>query len=113
MHLLFWLSLLPFSTGWLSETHFARAPTALYGVSVLMPAIAYYILQRVIIRQQGADGALAHAIGPDVKGKLSPLLYLAGIGFAFVLPWVSYALYIAVALMWLVPDRRIESVTKG
>ena len=113
MHLLFWLSLLPFTTGWLSESHFARAPTALYGASLLMPAIAYYILQLVIIRHQGPNSALARAIGSDIKGKLSPLLYLAGIGFAFVLPLVSYALYIAVALMWLVPDRRIESVTKG
>ena len=113
MHLLFWLSLVPFSTGWISEAHFARAPTALYGVSLLMPAIAYYLLQLAIIRQQGRDGALARAIGRDLKGKISPVFYLVGIACAFALPWVSYALYIAVALIWLVPDRRIERIVKG
>ena len=113
MHLLFWLSLVPFSTGWISEAHFARAPTALYGVSLLMPAIAYYLLQLAIIRQQGRDGALARAIGRDLKGKISPVFYLVGIACAFALPWVSYAPYIAVALIWLVPDRRIERIVKG
>jgi uncharacterized membrane protein len=113
MHLLFWLSLVPFTTGWMSETHFAHAPTALYGVSLLMPAIAYYLLQLTIIRHQGHDSALARAIGRDVKGKISPVLYLTGIACAFAAPWVSYALYAAVALMWLVPDRRIERVAKG
>jgi uncharacterized membrane protein len=108
MHLLFWLSLVPFSTDWISETHFARVPTALYGLSLLMPAVAFYLLQRAIIRHQGSDGALARAIGRDLKGKLSPLVYLAGIACAFALPWLSYALYIAVAAIWLVPDRRIE-----
>jgi uncharacterized membrane protein len=108
MHLLFWLSLLPFATGWMGENHFAQAPTALYGAALLMPAIAYYLLQRAIIRQQGADGPLARALGRDVKGKLSPFLYLAAIGTAFVQPWVSHAVYVLVALMWLVPDRRIE-----
>jgi uncharacterized membrane protein len=108
MHLLFWLSLIPFATGWISESHFARVPTALYGAALLMPAIAYYLLQTVIIRQQGRDGPLARAVGRDLKGKASPPLYLTGIAFAFVLPWVSYAIYVFVALMWLVPDPRIE-----
>ena len=108
MHLLFWLSLIPFATGWISESHFARVPTALYGAALLMPAIAYYVLQAAIIRRQGRDGPLARAVGRDLKGKVSPLLYLTGIAFAFVLPAVSYAIYVFVALMWLVPDRRIE-----
>jgi len=113
LHLLFWLSLIPFATAWTSETHFARIPTAVYGVSLLMPAIAYYLLQRAIVRRQGRDGALARAVGRDIKGKISPLLYLTAIGCAFVLPWVSYAIYVGVALLWLVPDRRIECVVKG
>jgi uncharacterized membrane protein len=108
MHLLFWLSLIPFATGWISESHFARVPTALYGAALLMPAIAYYVLQTAIIRRQGPQGRLARAVGRDLKGKLSPLLYLTGIALAFVLPAVSYAIYVFVALMWLVPDRRIE-----
>ncbi|HET9902802.1 MAG TPA: hypothetical protein VFQ27_03775 [Xanthobacteraceae bacterium] len=113
MHLLFWLSLVPFATAWISETHFAPAPTALYGLALLMPAIAYYLLQRAIIRRQGPDGPLARAVGRDVKGKISPLFYLGGIAFAFAAPWISYALYVAVALIWLVPDRRIERLAKG
>jgi uncharacterized membrane protein len=113
MHLLFWLSLVPFTTGWMSETHFASAPTALYGVSLLMPAIAYYLLQLAIVHREGNDGALARALGRDVKGKISPVLYLVGIVCAFALPWVSYGLYVLVALMWLVPDRRIERRVKG
>jgi uncharacterized membrane protein len=108
MHLLFWLSLIPFATAWISETRFSHAPTALYGLSLLMPAIAYYLLQRAIIRRQGADGPLAHALGRDLKGRISPLIYLTGIACAFALPWVSYTLFIGAALMWLVPDRRIE-----
>lgn len=108
MHLLFWLSLLPFATGWMGENHFTQAPTALYGAALLMPAIAYYLLERAIIRHQGAHGPLARALGRDVKGKISPLLYLAAIGMAFVLPWISHAIYVLVALMWLLPDRRIE-----
>jgi len=112
MHLMFWLSLLPFATGWMGENHFARAPTALYGAALLMPAIAYYLLQLAIVRHQGADGPLAKALGRDVKGKVSPFLYLAAIGMAFVLPWISHAIYVLVALMWLVPDRRIEKGLK-
>jgi uncharacterized membrane protein len=113
MHLLFWLSLVPFTTNWISETHFAPAPTARYGVSLLMPAIAYVLLQRAIIHRQGRDGALARAVGRDVKGKISAIMYVVGIACAFLLPWVSYALYVAVALTWLVPDRRIERGVKG
>ena len=109
MHLLFWLSLLPFATGWMGENHFAQLPTALYGVALLMPAIAYYVLQITIIRHQGAQGTLAKAVGSDFKGRVSPVLYLAAIGLAFVLPWISHAIYVLVALMWLVPDRRIEN----
>ena len=108
MHLLFWLSLIPFATGWMGENHFARLPTALYGVALLMPAIAYYLLQMTIVAHQGNDGTLARAIGRDDKGKISPPLYLVAIGFAFVAPWVSQAIYVLVALMWLIPDRRIE-----
>jgi uncharacterized membrane protein len=108
MHLLFWLSLIPFATGWMGENHFAELPVAIYGVALLMPALAYYILQLCIIRANGSDKTLANALGRDIKGKLSPLFYIAGIGLAFVDPRISSALYIAVALMWLVPDRRIE-----
>lgn len=109
-HLLFWLSLIPFATGWMGENHFARLPTALYGVALLMPAIAYYVLQRAIIRRNGSDGALAKALGSDFKGKASPFAYLAAIALAFYLPWLSLAIYVGMALVWLVPDRRIEKV---
>lgn len=113
MFLLFWLSLIPFATGWLGENHRAQLPTAIYGVALLMPAISYYILQRAIVRLHGADGALAKALGSDIKGKISPVFYLAGITFAFVEPWVSQAFYVLVALMWLVPDRRIEKALQS
>lgn len=108
LHLLFWLSLFPFTTGWMGENHLAPTPTAVYGFVLLMAAIAYYILQRTIIAQQGRDSLLAAAIGKDRKGKLSPVFYLAAIPLAFVSPWISSGLYVLVALMWLVPDRRIE-----
>jgi uncharacterized membrane protein len=107
-HLLFWLSLIPFATGWLGENQLAPLPTALYGVSLLMPAIAYYLLQKAIGRRQGAESVLAKALGSDIKGRISPLLYVAAIVTAFLSPWASIALYTLVALMWLVPDRRIE-----
>jgi len=110
MHLLFWMSLIPFATAWMGENHFAHLPTAIYGVALLMPAIAYYILQRTMIRRHGCDGALAKALGRDVKGKISPLLYVAAIAVAFVATWISQAIFIFVALMWLVPDRRIEKM---
>ncbi len=111
-NLLFWLSLVPISTGWLGEHLLAPVPTATYGAALLMPAIAYYLLARSIVHRQGPHSVLARALGRDLKGKLSPLLYLTGIGLAFVLPWVSIALYVAVAIMWLVPDRRIEKALR-
>jgi uncharacterized membrane protein len=108
LHLLFWLSLVPFATGWTGENHFTTAPTALYGAVLLLCAIAYWILQRLIIREHGADSLLAIATRNDWKGNLSPVLYLAAIGLAFVRPWMANAIYVIVALIWLVPDRRIE-----
>lgn len=110
LHLLFWLSLMPFATGWMGENHFAAWPTALYGVVLLMAAVAYLLLQQCIIAVQGPSSKLKVAVGRDWKGRLSPLLYLAAIASTFFVPWVAQALYIAVALMWLVPDRRIEHV---
>ena len=107
-HLLFWLSLVPFTTGWMGENHFAPLPTAVYGGSLLTPAIAWYLLQRAIIRTHGTASVLAKALGHDVKGKISPLLYLLAIALAFVSPWISVAIYAVVAMIWLVPDRRIE-----
>ncbi len=108
LHLLFWLSLVPFATSWLGEHGEAAMPTAIYGVSLLMPALAWWWMQRVIIREQGRDGRLQRAIGRDLKGKLSPLLYLGGIALAFASVWLADALYTLVALMWLIPDRRVE-----
>lgn len=108
MHLLFWLSLIPFATGWMGENHFAALPVAVYGVAMLMPAIAYYILQTCIVRANGADDSLAEALGRDIKGKLSPLFCVIGIGLAFFNPWMACAAYVLLALMWLIPDRRIE-----
>ena len=108
LHLLFWLSLVPFVTGWMGENHFAAVPTAVYGVVMLLAAIAYYVLQTTIIRHQGAHSKLASAVGGDVKGRMSPLLYAAAIPLSFVNEWIADALYVAVALIWLVPDRRIE-----
>ena len=108
LHLLFWLSLVPFVTGWMGENHFAPAPTALYGGVLLLAALAYWLLQSSLIRRQGPDSVLAAAIGRDLKGKISPLLYAMAIPLAFVRPWVADALYVLVALIWLVPDRRIE-----
>jgi TMEM175 potassium channel family protein len=111
-HLLFWLSLVPFTTRWMGDNYLAPFPTAIYGVSLLMPAIAYFLLQRAIIHRQGAHSILAKAVGRDIKGKISPLLYLAAIGFAFLDAWISIALYALVAVIWLVPDRRIERVVR-
>jgi uncharacterized membrane protein len=110
LHLLFWLSLFPFATAWMGENHFAAAPTALYGAVLLMAAAAYWILQQVIIASQGSASLLKRAVGTDWKGKLSPLFYLIGIAAAFWSPRVSQALYIFVAALWLVPDRRIENL---
>ena len=109
LHLLFWLSLVPFTTAWMGETDFAESPTAVYGADPLLAAIAYFILQTAIIAEEGADSRLRTALGRDLKGKVSPLLYLAAIPLAFLSPWIALGLYVLVALMWLVPDRRIES----
>lgn len=109
-HLLFWLSLVPAATAWMGDNLPAPLPVAVYGMALLMAAIAYYLLERAILHRQGPHSVLARALGRDLKGKVSPLLYAAGIGVAFIYPWASVAAYIAVALMWLVPDRRIETV---
>jgi uncharacterized membrane protein len=108
LHLLFWLSLVPFVTHWMGENHFAPAPTALYGVVLLMAAIAYLVLQRTIVANQGRDSLLAVAVGKDIKGKISPMLYLVAIPVAFVRQWIAGAIYVLVALIWLIPDPRIE-----
>jgi uncharacterized membrane protein len=110
LHLLFWLSLFPFTTAWMGENHFAKTPTAVYGVMLFMAGVAYYILQRAIIVQQGPGSLLASAIGSDWKGKLSPIIYLAAIPLAFVAPWLAEGLYVLGALIWIVPDRRIERI---
>jgi uncharacterized membrane protein len=112
LHLLFWLSLVPFATGWMGENHFAPAAMAVYGVPLLMAGVAYWLLQRAILAHEGRDSLLAVAIGSDFKGNLSPLLYIAAIPLAFVSPWIAGGIYVAVALMWLIPDRRIEKVLK-
>jgi uncharacterized membrane protein len=108
LHLLFWLSLIPFTTAWMGENNFAATPAAAYGIVLLAAALAYYALQRVIVRDQGAASLLAGAVGRDWKGKLSPLLYATGIGLSFLDRWLAVAVYVGVALMWLVPDRRLE-----
>lgn len=108
LHLLFWLSMVPFVTGWMGENHFAKEPVALYGFVLLMCAIAYWLLQKAIIYRQGNESLLLKAIGSDLKGKLSPLLYLGAIPLAFVSPWISGSIYVFIALMWLIPDKRIE-----
>lgn len=108
LHLLFWLSLVPITTAWMGENSFAPAPTALYGVVLLMASIAYFILEKMIIRSQGKDSVLAAAVGKDLKGKISPLCYLAAIPLSYLNQWIAGALYVFVALIWLIPDRRIE-----
>ena len=110
LHLLFWLSLVPFVTGWMGETHFAPLPTAVYGMVLLMAAIAYWLLQRLIIRAQGVNSLLHRAVGGDWKGKLSPVLYAIAIVSALAAPYLAGAIYAMVAAIWLVPDRRIERV---
>ena len=107
-HLLFWLSLIPAATAWMGENFLASTPTAVYGIILLMPAIAYYLLQKAIIRKHGTHSVLANALGKDIKGKISPIFYIAGIALAFVNPWLAIAIYVLVAVIWLVPDRRIE-----
>ncbi|MFT3773104.1 MAG: TMEM175 family protein [Minicystis sp.] len=108
-HLLFWLSLVPFVTGWMGENHFAPLPTAVYGAVLFCAGVAYKILQTAIVAHQGDDSRLAAAVGKDLKGSLSAVLYAAAIPLAFVHQWVSHAIYVAVALVWLIPDRRIEA----
>jgi TMEM175 potassium channel family protein len=108
LHLLFWLSLFPVTTAWIGENHLTPVPAAVYGFVLMMAAIAYYILERAIIAKQGRDSLLEFAVGRDWKGKLSPALYCIAIPLAFVSPWISIGLYVFVALMWLVPDPRIE-----
>ena len=107
-HLLFWLSLTPFTTEWMGENHFARVPVAIYGVGLSMNAIAYTILVRVLVSSHGHDSEFAARIGSDLKGKLSLVLYISAVALSFVSPWVSLAIYFAVALIWIIPDRRFE-----
>ena len=110
LHLLFWLSLFPFVTGWMGENNFKPVPTMIYGVVLFLAAIAYYILQSIIVAQHGPGSKLARALGADWKGKLSPILYAIAVGTALYSPWISNGIFILVALVWLVPDRRIERV---
>ncbi|MGB5846910.1 MAG: TMEM175 family protein [Ignavibacteriaceae bacterium] len=110
LHLLFWLSLIPFTTAWMGENNFAPAPVAIYGVVMLMAASAYFILQQLIISSHGNNSVLKFVIGKDVKGKISPVLYVIAIVFSFWFQWISISLYILVAIIWIVPDRRIERV---
>lgn len=110
LHLLFWLSLIPFTTAWMGENNFAPAPAAIYGVVMLMAGIAFFILQQLIIASQGEDSILKKAVGKDLKGKISPVLYVIAIPFAFWFQWISIGLYVFVAIIWLVPDKRIERV---
>lgn len=113
LHLLFWLSLIPFATGWMGENHFASAPSALYGAVLMMAAIAYVILQQLIIASQGPNSILQKAVRGDWKGKLSAVLYAAAILLAFWFKWISLGLYVVVALLWLIPDRRIENALRS
>ena len=112
LHLLFWLSLFPFVTGWMGENHFTPLPTALYGSVLLLAGISYYVLQSLIVADQGRDSKLAAALGRDYKGRLSPLVYAVAIALSFVRPWLAGALYVLVALLWLIPDRRIERIVE-
>jgi uncharacterized membrane protein len=113
LHLLFWLSLVPFFTGWMGENHFAPVPAAAYGIILLAAGFAYYALQTAIIRRQGVGSTLAAAIGSDMKGKMSPALYAVGIGLAFVDRWLAIAMYTSAALMWLIPDRRVARTVEA
>jgi len=113
LHLLFWLSLMPFVTGWMGENHFAPLPTALYGVDLLLAGIAYYILEQVIIRNQDVDSPLVVAVGGDTKGKISIVLYASAIPLAFMNQWISDGIYALVAMVWLIPDSRIEALFDG
>jgi len=111
--LLFWLSLIPFATAWAGDNHFAPVPTAVYGIAFLMPGCAYYLLKEAMIRLEGSDSTLARALGRDIKGKISIVFYAVGVALAFVNQWLAIAVYLLVALMWLIPDRRIERTVAG
>jgi len=113
LHLLFWLSLVPFTTGWIGENHFDPIPMAIYGFVLLMAAVAFYVLQTLIVRSQGEHSILAKAIGSDLKGKMSVIIYLLAIGSNFASQWISGSLYILVALIWLIPDKRIEIILRS
>jgi TMEM175 potassium channel family protein len=113
LHLIFWLSLIPFTTGWMGENHFAKLPAATYGAVLFMSGVAYLILQQRIIASQGEDSILKKAVGSDWKGKLSALLYVAAILLAFLSSWLSVGIYVFVALMWVIPDKRIERILTG
>ncbi|GAB4156900.1 MAG: TMEM175 family protein [Cyanobacteria bacterium J069] len=113
LHLLFWLSLIPFVTGWMGENHFTSLPVAFYGIVLILSAIAYYILTRTLIACEGADSKLARAIGNDFKGKISVAIYAAAILLSFVNAWFACLLYVLVAVLWLIPDRRIEKVVSS
>lgn len=113
LHLLFWLSLVPFTTGWMGENHFAAIPTAIYGAVLILAAVAYTILQNALIRCNGQTSVLARAVGEDFKGRASVLLYVLAIGLAFVSQWIADAIYVVIAIIWLVPDTRIEKKITG
>ena len=110
LHLLFWLSLIPFVTGWMGENHFAALPVALYGAVLLMAGLAYFVLARALAAHHGSDSKLAMALGKDIKGIASLVIYAAAIPLSFVNPWIAFALYVVVAIIWFIPDRRIERV---
>src|SRR5690348_6271465 len=112
LHLLFWISLFPFATAWIGENHVEPAPTIVYGFVLLMAAIAWYMLQSAILADEGPDSVLSRALGRDWKGRFSPFVYIAAIGFAFVSSWISVALYSLAALVWFIPDRRIETAIR-
>jgi uncharacterized membrane protein len=113
LHLLFWLSLMPFATAWMGENHFAAVPTALYGVDLLASGMAYFLLQRTMLRQEGAGSLLASALGRDRKGKISLVIYAVAVAVAFIAPWIAWTLYLTVALVWFIPDRRAERALEG
>ncbi len=108
-HLLFWLSLMPFASGWMGENHFTALPTAVFGIVLFMAGVAYYILEQLLLRLHGNESTMARALGTDLKGKLSVVIYAVAIGLAFVHTWISLALYTLVAIIWLMPDKRIEN----
>ena len=111
LHLLFWLSLLPFSSGWMGENHFAREPTLLYGLNLLLAAVAYFVWLKTLVAHHGDDSPIAQALGKDFKGKFSLVMYVLGMALTFILPWLGFLTYCVVALMWIVPDRRMHKAT--